>query len=105
MKRMIPDLRDTPEITLEHCSVLLEKIEEALNMMEELEGFAQAFVQEIDSNVLLDHYEEHFEVDRFARLFRTEFGKGVLVGSFVQRLFDKIAIDMAEGEEDAAQEG
>lgn len=76
-----------PEITLEHCSVLLEKLEQALNLLTGHES--STFVREVDSSVMLDHYEEYFTPKHFSHLFTSDFGKNVLVGTFVQRLLER----------------
>ncbi len=92
----IPDLRYDNEITLEHCSVLLERIGKTLEIIEGEQGYLVA--DKINPRLLLEHYEEHFEPKAFSRMFGTELGKGVLVGSYLQRLLDKIAIQEVEGE-------
>src|SRR5690606_26899604 len=84
----IPDLRNNPEITTEHCSVLLERLSKTFDLMDGQDGFD--LTNEIDPQVMKAHYEEWFEVEAFERLFVTEMGKGVLVGSFLHRLLEKM---------------
>lgn len=76
-----------PEISLEHCSVLLEKLEQALDLLTGAES--SGFVREVDSSVMLDHYEEYFSPRHFSHMFASDFGKNVLVGTFVQRLLER----------------
>lgn len=79
--RQMPDLRQhSAGITLEHCSVLLEKIGKALGM---IDGGDQYDASQIDPTILLDYYNDLFEPEQFARLFSTELGKGILVGVYV----------------------
>lgn len=92
----IPDLRQTNEITLEHCSVLLERIGSTLEIIEGEAGYSVTSL--INPELLRQHYEGHFEPEAFTRMFATELGKGVLVGSYLQRLLDKIALEKAEEE-------
>lgn len=84
----IPDLRNNNEITLEHCSVLLERIGTVLEIIDGQRGFDVTSL--INPKLLLAHYEEEFEPEAFARMFLTELGKGVLVGTYIQRLQDRI---------------
>lgn len=86
--RQIPDLRDTPEITLEHCSVLLEKIGKAIDIMEGETGTDVTAL--LNPELLKDHYEKFFDLEAFDRLFKTELGKGVLIGSYVQKALEKM---------------
>lgn len=92
----IPDLRLNDEITLEHCSVLLERIGKTLEIIEGQEGFSVTNL--INPELLLEHYKEQFDAESFCKMFNTELGKGVLVGTYVQRLLEKIKY---EEEQDA----
>jgi hypothetical protein len=85
---LIPDLRNNHEVTLEHCSVLLEKLATTLQQIEGKQTWFDV-TKEIDPSYLQDHYEEFFEGEEFGRLFQTELGKGVLVGTFFQRLLER----------------
>lgn len=85
----IPDLRaDSPEITLEHCYVLVERLS---TMFDLLEGTPGAFknIQLVDPYIMQEYYQDTFETHAFARLFQTEMGKGVLVGAFARKLLEK----------------
>lgn len=92
----IPDLRDNSEITLEHCSVLLERIGKTLEIIEGEHGYE--VTDKINSELLLEHYVEYFEPEAFTRMFGTELGKGVLVGTYLQRLLDRITLEEVEDE-------
>lgn len=81
--RVIPDLRNEPEITLEHCSVLLEKIGNTLEVIDGEAGLAVA--QAINPEMLLIHFEDTFRPEEFQNLFKTEMGKGVLFGTFMHK--------------------
>jgi hypothetical protein len=95
MSRKIPDLRVTPEITLEHCSVLMKRIETAIDLIDGSD-IGPAFVDDLDITILLQHYEEQFEPQAFFRMFSTEAGKNILVGTYVQRLLDMMEDEDAE---------
>lgn len=94
--RQIPDLRAKPEITLEHCYVLLTKTSEALALIhgfdpkhpeykEALEDFS-----DVNPELLLNVYEEVMEPHEFSHLFKTDFGKNILVGMFLQTLLQRV---------------
>jgi hypothetical protein len=93
----IPDLRHNAEITKEHCFVLMDRLGQTLDL---LEGTLNAFAglaAEIDVEVMQMHFEANFEPEAFCRLFGTDIGKGVLVGTFIQVLSDQImAQDLEE---------
>jgi DNA-binding cell septation regulator SpoVG len=93
-RSQIPDLRADAEITLEHCSVLLEKIGNTLEVIDGQPGFQVATL--INPELLLEHYEDTFQPEEFCNLFRTEMGKGVLVGTYVQRLLERIKHEQEE---------
>jgi hypothetical protein len=83
----IPDLRyEHSEVTLEHCSVLLERIPMALGDMyrgdqDEFKEICEAVDPIRFKADMLSMMEER----TFLSLFETEFGKGVLVGAFIQQ--------------------
>lgn len=83
----IPDLRlEQAEVTLEHCSVLLEKLIEALSTT--YEGDSLEFQQiclHIDAVRMRRDLLKIFTEKALLKLFSTPFGKGVIVGSFVQK--------------------
>lgn len=86
LPRKIPDLRaELTGITFEHCHVLVVKVTETINLMEGNNEFGD-IENELDLSLLLRFFKTTYEVDTFNRLFQTELGKGVLVGSFVQEL-------------------
>lgn len=97
MSKTVPDLRHTPEITLEHCSVLLEKISQALELIEGTEGYG---IEEMDVTPLLHHFEELFEPEAFQKLFmeKSGFGKGILVGTFMTRLLSQVEAEDSDEE-------
>lgn len=77
----IPDLRPSDgEITIEHCSVVLERISQALQDFDGQDGFDATI---ISPYVLLDYYNELFEPAQFHRIFSSETGKGVLAGIYL----------------------
>lgn len=81
---MIPDLRDTPEITIEHCSVLLEKLGMMLETMYDDPGI-RALAGEADARQMAEDLGTLFSPEQFQKLFSTELGKGLLVGVFFNR--------------------
>lgn len=80
----IPDLRQDNEITLEHCSVLLEKLGHALDIMD---GQVNNFeVHLLNPQRLQEHFEDFFEPEAFTRLFQSPDGKYVLIGTYLMRM-------------------
>jgi hypothetical protein len=92
----LPDLRpEQNEVTLEHCSVLMERLYKTLH--EIYNGDPDEFrmiCDQIDPVTMKQDLMTVFTKEAFLRLFQTQFGKGVIVGAFVQRFL----IDV-EGEE------
>lgn len=87
----IPDLRHNNEITLEHCSVLLEKLGEALDIMD---GQKNNFeVHRLDPSRLQEHFEDFFEPAAFARMFQSTHGKYVLIGTYLMRMQQRMMED------------
>lgn len=82
----IPDLRDEPEITIEHCSVLLEKLGDLLSTAYEAPELKQ-LAGEADADEIRKMLANHFSPKKFRELFKTDLGKGVLIGVFFQELF------------------
>ena len=80
----IPDLRDNPEITTEHCSVLLEKLGVTLEIMYDDESLRD-LAGEADAAQMASDLGTVFSVEQFHRLFQTELGKGLLVGVFFNK--------------------
>jgi len=80
----VPDLRDNPEITIEHCSVLLEKLGKMLEIMYD-DPAIRELAGEADARQMAADLSSSFSADQFHRLFQTELGKGLLVGVFFQR--------------------
>ncbi len=89
--RDMPDLRhDDGLITLEHCSVILERISQALsewNGPGDQEDFDASL---IDPSILLDFYNDLFVPVQFQRLFATEMGKGVLAGVYLHGALERM---------------
>lgn len=80
----LPDLRDNPSITIEHCSVLLEKLGKCLEKMYDDPGIGK-LASETDAEKMANDLALAFSPEQFHRLFQTELGKGLLVGVFFQR--------------------
>lgn len=83
---ILPDLRPEHEITLEHCSVLLERLKLALRAVypgdpEEWSMICDA----INPEMMRRDIMSMFDKTAFQNLFGTELGKGVLVGAFAQK--------------------
>lgn len=91
MRKSIPDLQaDKNEITLEHCYVLVDRLGIALDLIEGTPGAHKEITDAVNPELLKDHFEEHFVPDEFCRLFKTELGKGVLVGTYAKALMEQI---------------
>ncbi len=79
--KYIPELKASEgEITIEHASVILEKISKALKDFDGQEDFDASI---ISPYILIDYFNELFEPPQFHRLFSTEMGKGVLAGVYL----------------------
>lgn len=87
----IPDLRhESNDISLEHCSVLLERVRATFGIMypegpEEFEVVCNA----IDVGAMQEDYKSWFTPKCFSDLFKTQFGKGVLVGAFLKEIMNE----------------
>lgn len=90
--RSIPDLRDTPDISLEHCSVLLESLRRGVGIIEGDDDVDLQFIDDIDVDALLEFYSGQFAPPEFSRLFSTDFGKGILVGCFVKEVMERLKL-------------
>lgn len=92
-RKNIPDLRpEMSEVTLEHCSVLLELLQERL--ADVYEGNPSEFRSACDSLDVADMKDDLltlYSQKAFTRLFATQFGKGVLLGSFMQKFVMPLA--------------
>lgn len=83
----IPDLHSSPdEVTLDHVSVLLERLHETMGDM--YDGDKEDFKELCDG---IDPVRMRLELlsmveeKPFLKLFSSQFGKGVLLGAFIQR--------------------
>ncbi len=84
----MPDLRqDDGVITLEHCSVVLERISKALHDFDGQDDFDASI---IDPMILLNYFNELFEPPQFQRLFSSEMGKGVLAGIYIHWIMERV---------------
>lgn len=79
----IPDLRVSihDNITLDHCSVLLEKLRDVITIAEGSEEFSD-IVNGVDTMEMLELFKELYQPPEFNRLFKSDLGKGVLIGVF-----------------------
>lgn len=90
MRHSILDLRTDGEfITLDHCYLLLERLGQSLDCMEGTESVFKEIAEEIDPTSVQEYLQRYFEAPEFYRLYRTEMGKGILVGVIVKSLLDK----------------
>lgn len=99
----IPDLRASSlndSITLEHCSVLLEKLRDVIAITEDSEDFGY-IADNVDLDEMLSMFKEAYQPDEFNRLFKSDLGKGVLIGVYSQML----AESLEKGEEDETDYG
>ncbi len=96
MRKQIPDLRpEMKEITLEHCSVLMERLAFALGELypDGPDSFTE-LVDHIDVRGMQQDLHTLFTIAAFERLFSTPFGKGVICGAFIQAfILDEIHTD------------
>ncbi len=92
----LPDLRpEMKEITLEHCSVLMERLSYTLGELypEGPDEFTY-IVDQLDVRHMQRDLGILFTVPAFERLFSTPFGKGVITGAFIQAyIFEEIDRD------------
>ena len=96
----LPDLRaDTDFISLDHCYVLIEHIGRMFDIIEGADpGCYAQLAEEIDPTLMQDTLQAHFEPAAFSRLYKTEMGKGILVGIFAKGILEH---DEAEDEGEA----
>lgn len=81
----IPDLRIyNNEVTLEHCSVLQERLGRVLEEAYPGQDLNVITNNNFDPERMREEILEIFTLDAFMNLFNTEMGKGVLIGAFLQ---------------------
>lgn len=90
----IPDLHANAEVTLEHCYILVEYFGKSMDLIEGTVNAFQGMADGLDPSLMKDYYESQFEPEAFNRLFGTDLGKGILVGSFAQALLSQMSEDM-----------
>jgi hypothetical protein len=87
--RFVPDLRnDSEQVTIEHVSVLQERLAAVLDEAYPDEGVARIVTQHFDPEAMKEEILEIFTPAAFLTLFKTEMGKGVLIGAFYQAFID-----------------
>lgn len=80
----VPDLRhDHNEFTLEHCSILLERLGGALDLIYD-EGMTELSSM-VDAETMRDDLLSLMNAQQLSTLFDTEMGKGLIVGMFFGR--------------------
>jgi hypothetical protein len=85
----LPDLRqDKGEVTIEHLSVLQERLGQVLDNAYPGEGISDIVTSNFDPAVMREDILSIFTEDAFMSLFQTEMGKGVLIGAFYQAYID-----------------
>lgn len=95
---MIPDLRrEDSEISLEHCSVLLERTREALTTAypDDLESLTQV-CDVLNPETMKHDFEILFTTTAFMNLFKSQFGKGVLVGALFSAILNEEEDEMED---------
>ena len=73
----------TTPITIEHCTVLQERLARVLQEAYPTEDWS-VVLNHINPEWMLEEIPEMFQEEAFAALFKTELGKGVIIGAFVQ---------------------
>jgi hypothetical protein len=97
MGKTIPDLRDDhDQITLDHCYVLLTRLTEALDTLEGSTGKFADIIENFDPSIIQEDLQKYLDAPEFSRLFKSDFGKGVLVGFYVKALWIKMKGDPDE---------
>lgn len=85
--KSLPDLRyDHQEFTLEHCSVLLERIAKLFESVHDVE-FGE-LTDTIDPDSIREFLLELLSPQELSEIFQTEIGKGFLMGMFIKRLVE-----------------
>lgn len=74
-------------VSLEHCSVLLERLQRSLADLG-LEKTVIAEITDLDVAMMADELSQMFDEAAFNRLFLTELGKGVIIGGYAQGLLE-----------------
>ena len=86
----IPDLQAYDDmVTIEHCSVLQERLAQILDDAYPEENIAQIATDHLDPVRIRAELLELFTPKAFLTMFQTEMGKGVIIGAFIQKfIFD-----------------
>lgn len=64
--------------------------------MENSSGNFREVIDLIDAKEMQEHFQAYFDPGSFSRLFNSDLGKGVLVGSFAQQLMERADLEQAE---------
>jgi hypothetical protein len=89
----VPDLRDVgsdDEVTIEHISVLQERLGQVLDDAHPGEGIADIVTNHFDPAAMKEEILAIFTPKAFLTMFQTEIGKGVLIGAFYQSYIDGV---------------
>lgn len=93
----IPDLQSYDDtVTIEHCSVLQERLGQILDEAFPEENLAVITTEHLDPVRMRTELLELFTPKAFLTMFQTEMGKGVIIGAFIQ---EYIFSELEEGEE------
>lgn len=72
-------------VTIEHCSVLQERLGHILNDAYPEENLANIATEHMDPVRMRLEILELFTPKAFTTMFQTEMGKGVIIGAFIQK--------------------
>lgn len=80
-----PDINQYQDlVTIEHCSVLQERLGAILNDAYPEENLAVIATEHMDPVRMRTELLDIFTPKAFLTMFQTEMGKGVIIGAFIQ---------------------
>lgn len=90
----IPDINQYDDlVTVEHCSVLQERLGQILDDAYPEENLAVIAVEHLDPTRMKKELLELFTPKALLTMFQTELGKGVIIGAFVQKYIFSEEVD------------
>jgi len=79
------NLSDQDVVTIEHATVIQERMSKVLEKAYPNEGVSSIVTNHFDPEAMKEELLEIFTPKAFLKLFETEMGKGVLIGAFYQQ--------------------
>ncbi len=84
--KQMPDLRnDSEDVTIEHISVLQERLGQILSQAYPGDDISKIVSHHFDPTKMRTEMLDLFTDKAFLAMFKSEMGKGVIIGAFIQK--------------------